>query len=305
MESVKPYFKVLQSAPLMYFQDLGRSGYMHVGMSPGGAVDLHAHCWANHLLGNDVNAVTLEITMGNATFMALEDVVISLTGAEMNARIDGVEVRSWAVHKIKKGETLKLGYARNGCHAYMAISGGFSVQQLLGSGSTVVRNDIGGFIQVGDDLLASDQLIDNSLVTKFTPSVFVPDYHSVSEIRIIFPEGQDEDLCSLLLDSEFTVSPESDRMGRKLISDNELPVLSGIISEGVSLGAIQLPPNGELIVLLNDRQTQGGYTKVGNVARVDLPLLVQMMPSSKFKFVSIRADDAADEWVDFVRFFRL
>ena len=179
------------------------------------------------------------------------------------------------------------------------------MQQLLGSGSTVVRNDIGGFIQVGDDLLASDQLIDNSLVTKFTPSVFVPDYHSVSEIRIIFPEGQDEDLCSLLLDSEFTVSPESDRMGRKLISDNELPVLSGIISEGVSLGAIQLPPNGELIVLLNDRQTQGGYTKVGNVARVDLPLLVQMMPSSKFKFVSIRAEDAADEWVDFVRFFRL
>jgi biotin-dependent carboxylase-like uncharacterized protein len=305
----KPHLKIIQSAPRMHFQDLGRYGYTHQGISHGGPVDLHSHCWANFLLENDPNATTIEISIGNTSFLALDDSVISITGAEMNARIDGVGIQNWSSHLIRKGQTLKLGYAAQGNHSYLAITGGFMAQQRLGSSATVVRNNIGDYLTEGNELKAHHFSIDGSFAPRQTPrqtpSHYIPDYNAVEEIRMILPSEQDSAITNKLLDTSFAISPHSDRMGINLISETPLPSLPGIISEGIALGSIQLPPNGHPIVLLNDRQTQGGYAKIGNIARIDLPLLVQAKPSTKIRFGPVSHQQASNEWAEFARFFGL
>jgi biotin-dependent carboxylase-like uncharacterized protein len=301
----KQHLKVIQSAPRMHFQDLGRFGYAHLGISHGGPIDLHAHCWANFLLENNPNATTIEISIGNASFLALEDSVIAITGAEMNARIDGLRIQNWGSHLIRKGQTLKLGYAAQGNHSYLAIRGGFIAQQRLRSSATVVRNHIGDYLTEGNELKAHHFSIDGSFTPRQTPSHYIPDYNVVEEIRMILPPKQDSTITNKLLDTSFAISPHSDRMGINLISETPLPSLPGIISEGVALGSIQLPPNGHPILLLNDRQTQGGYAKIGNIARIDLPLLVQAKPSTKIKFIPLSQQQATNEWSEFSRFFAL
>ena len=305
MRGERAVLRVLQGAPVMHYQDLGRYGSMHMGVSQGGAVDLHAYCWGNYLLGNDVGAVSVEVTVGNAVFVALEDVEVAISGAEMGARIGDVEVANWGVHVVRRGEVLKLGYARSGCHGYLAVRGGFCVDGVLGSGSTVVRNDVGELLGKGDELVGIGDVVGAVAVSRFTPEEFVPDYDGVERVRVILGEGLDVGFGEAFLNMSFMVSAESDRMGRRLVGEGALPVLAGILSEGVSLGAIQLPPSGDPIVLMNDRQTQGGYAKVANVARVDLPLMAQVMPSRRVKFEAVSVEQAADEWADFVRFFGL
>lgn len=307
MTRVKAHLKVMQSAPRMHFQDLGRCGYGHTGLSQGGAIDLHAHCWANFLLENDPASATIEISIGNTTLLALEDAVIAITGAEMNARIDGELIQNWSSHLIRKGQTLKLGYAAKGMHAYLGIKGGFSAEQKLGSASTVVRNNLGSYLTEGEFLKADLDSVLNSekFISRKTPPAFIPDYELVSEIRMIVSPKLDDLLIEKISDTRFSISPKSDRMGMHLIADNPLPRLDGIISEGIALGSVQLPPNGHPIVLLNDRQTQGGYAKIGNIVRVDLPLLVQAKPLTKIKITPVSVEEAAREWAEFVRFFGL
>jgi allophanate hydrolase len=289
----------------MHFQDLGRFGYAHLGISHGGPIDLHAHCWANFLLENDSNATSIEISIGNTSFLALEDSVIAITGAEMNARIDGLGIQNWSSHFIKKGRTIKLGFAAQGIHSYLAIKGGFMAQQRLGSSATVVRNHIGEYLTEGNELKAHHFGIDGSFTPRQTPSHYIPDYNTVEEIRMILPSKQDSAIANKLLDTSFAISPHSDRMGINLISETPLPSLPGIISEGIALGSIQLPPNGHPIVLLNDRQTQGGYAKIGNIARIDLPILAQAKPSTRIKFIPLSPQQATNEWAEFSRFFGL
>jgi 5-oxoprolinase (ATP-hydrolysing) subunit C len=302
---VKAHLKVMQSAPRMHFQDLGRYGYGHTGLSQGGAIDLHAHCWANFLLENDPASVTIEISIGNTTLLALDDAVIAITGAVMNARIDGELIQNWSSHLIRKGQTLKLGYAAKGMHSYLGIKGGFSAEQKLGSASTVVRNNIGENLTGGKLLESNAQEMCDAFIPRKTPSHFIPDYDAVREIRMMVSPKLDDLFIEKFSDTGFSISPKSDRMGMNLTADNPLPRLDGIISEGIALGSVQLPPNGHPIVLLNDRQTQGGYAKIGNIVRVDLPLLVQAKPLTKIKLTPVSVEEAAREWAEFVRFFGL
>ena len=302
------FLKVLKRGGMMHYQDLGRYGCSHVGVSQGGAIDLQAHCWANYLLGYDQRAVTIEITLGNTSWEILRDGEIVLTGAEMGAKLDGVKISNWSTHKVCRGQVLSLGYAVSGCHAYLGVIGGFVVDEFLGSGSTVVRNDVGAWLEEGHVLKVTNEELQNSarirgVNQKLTPADFVPDYDRINEIRVLLADGLGLDFYQAFLNNKYKVSPVSDRMGRKLEALCELPKLPGILSEGVSLGCIQLPQNGQPIVLLNDRQTQGGYAKVGNVARVDLPKLVQMRPGTEFRFVPVALEPATDEWREFIDFF--
>jgi len=295
---------IRRAAPAMQFQDLGRFGHSHMGLSQGGPIDLHAHCWANYLLENEVNATTMEISYGNCAFRAEVDCLIALTGAEMNARIDGKPVLNWSCHFITKGQTLQLNYAKKGIHSYLAIQHEFQAHKTLGSSATVVRNGIG-------ELLKSETQIGYSYAAKSTkaqkriPSQYIPDYDSISDIRVILPDNQDPVLSRLLTNTRFTVSQKSDRMGINLTADKPLPPIPGITSEGISLGTIQLPPDGNPIVLLNDRQTQGGYAKIGNVARIDLPRLAQARPGTIIKFHPLDLQQAIEKWIEFTMFFEI
>lgn len=295
---------IRRAAPAMQFQDLGRFGYSHMGLSQGGPLDLHAHCWANYLLDNKPTATTIEISYGNCALRAEVDCIIAITGAEMSARIAGEPVQNWTSHYIQKGETLQLNYAKEGIHSYLAIRHGFLAPKVLGSSATVVRNSIGELLKSETQVGYSYNTI-SSGAQRYVPHEFIPNYDSTTQLRTILPSHQDPKLSELIANTRFTISPQSDRMGINLTADPPLPPQPGIISEGIGLGTIQLPPSGHPIVLLNDRQTQGGYTKVGSIARLDLPLLTQAKPGTTLQLKPISITQATQEWAKFANFFQL
>ncbi|MFV0573862.1 MAG: biotin-dependent carboxyltransferase family protein, partial [Vibrio sp.] len=268
--------EVISPGTLSLVQDLGRKGVGHLGLSTGGPADLHAFCWANYLLGNQANAAVIEITLGQASFRAQADVMLALTGADMPATIDGVAIGNWRSFLLNKGQTLKLGYAKKGLRAYLAIQHGIAAPKIYGSCATVVRDQLGGLdesqgkaLKKGD-MISSTSTLDSNLSAmfsaKFTPARFIPNYAQKIEIGVL--ETYQHELFSSKQKSAFysniyTVTDKLDRMGVRLQGNAINPDSKGIISEGIASGAIQFPPNGQPIILAADRQTLGGYPKIG------------------------------------------
>ncbi|MGR5143437.1 biotin-dependent carboxyltransferase family protein [Photobacterium sp. DNB23_23_1] len=311
--------EVIRPGMLTLIQDTGRYGAGGQGLSQGGAVDLHAYCWANYLLANKPNSATLEITLGQAEFQVLQDGQIAVTGADMQPTINGCTLPMWQSVAVKKGQRLVFGFARSGLRAYLAIQGGFDVPLIMGSASAVPRNQLGGFhqgkgLKKGDMLLAKQvsmgglKSLNEQAVNRQTSARFIPDYNKPIELRVIesyqyqsFPEGEMQRFYA----GRYTVSQETDRMGCRLSGEPIYAEIEGIVSEGIALGAIQIPPNGQPIVLLNDRQTLGGYPKLGCVARIDLPRLAQARPGTEVVFKRATLDEVTDQWLQFSRFFGL
>jgi allophanate hydrolase subunit 2 len=279
--------KVIQPGMLSLIQDVGRFGVAQLGLSQGGPVDLHAYCWANHLLANSMHCPVLEITLGQASFTAQEDTMVALTGANMMATLDGVAQKNWRSFQIKKGQTLKLSFAQTGLRAYLAIAGGFAAQKIFGSSASVNQH---------------------RTVCRSVPKHFIPDYADTIEIGVL-PSYQVESFPQLQRDrffqSSFAVTPQSDRMGVRLTGEAIKCDTAGIISEGIALGAIQLPPDGQPIILLNDRQTLGGYPKIGCVSRLDLPKIAQARAGSVIRFYAADIEEKSSQWCEFLGFFDL
>ncbi|MGF1700362.1 biotin-dependent carboxyltransferase family protein [Photobacterium makurazakiensis] len=309
--------EVIHAGMLSLVQDLGRFGVGSQGLSQGGPVDLHAYCWANHLVGNDANTPLIEITLGKASFKATSRCCVVITGADMSAIVDGTAVNNWQRFILNKGQVLSFGFAREGLRAYLAVSGGFNIPAVLGSCTTVSRNQLGG-LKKGRPLMKGDSLPLNPMADfkelgriegQQAASRFVPDYGKPITLRVVesyqhaaFADSEKE----AFYQSTYTVSQETDRMGcrldgRAITADMN----NGIVSEGIALGAIQIPPNGQPIVLLNDRQTLGGYPKLGCVARVDIPKLAQARPYTEVHFKPMPLAEATEEWLVFSRFFGL
>jgi len=315
--------EVTQSGILSQFQDLGRFGGAHLGLSQGGASDLHAHCWANRLLGNPMDATVLEILMGATVFVAKSDAILSLTGASMGATLEGLPVRNWSCFTIKKGQTLKMGYAQTGLRAYLAIKGGFISSRFLNSSATVIRNKIGGLarndeifgrgykLKVGDTLNASEQNnppLNNNSPLFTVPENYIPNYGDKIQISVI-PSYQFDDFPQSAIDTffnhPFIVSQQTDRMGMRLTGEKIDVQSSGIISEGIALGSIQVPADGQPIILLNDRQTLGGYPKLGCVSKIDLSRLAQAKPGTIIHFKKSNFAESTRRWLTFIHFFGL
>lgn len=300
---------------LSLLQDLGRLGVAEQGLSQGGAVDLHAACWANYLVGNMASAAVIEITLGMAQFIAVEDCTLALTGAPMQPLLDDIPMESWQCVFMRAGQTLKLGGARHGLRAYLAVQGGFLAPDVLGSCATVVRNQLGG-LSHGQPLVTGDRVPfayaspDPTMLSRHrqTPSRFIPDYSQPITLRVIesyqaaaFQAVEKAQFYA----SHYTVSQETDRMGCRLSGPAIQAEIDGIISEGIALGSIQIPPDGQPIVLLNDRQTLGGYPKLGCVARVDIARLAQAAPGTSVQFIQGDLAVLSEEWRQFSRFFGL
>ncbi len=310
--------QVLSAGVLSLIQDLGRSHVAHLGLSAGGPVDLHAYCWANKLLDNPYNSSVLEITMGNAVFLALSDTLMSLTGADMSASIDGKPLATWRSFILQKGQTLRLGYARTGFRAYLAVVGGFPVMKVFGSSATVLRNGVGGLtenqgraIKEGDVLSVCEQ---RDIATKrrpqlhWVPRFFIPKY--ANEISLSVLESYQAEQFSLKAKQTFyskpyLISDKSDRMGIRLSGELVNSDMSGIISEGIAHGAIQVPPNGQPIILLNDRQTLGGYPKLGCISKMGLMKLAQARPGSFVHFYRGDITRETEAYCQFMRYFSL
>ena len=281
---------------LTLIQDRGRYGAHHLGLTNGGPLDMPAFDWANCLLDNDVNATCLEISFGGLMLESHIDTNIAISGAEIPCKINGDSIEQWRSHVIKKGDLLQFGYATAGVHAYLAVANGFNIPPCFGSSATVLREKTGGLN--GGKLQAGDQLPCQASLPAGALSVAAadrPEYADNAVLRVV-PGYQHQAFPATELlrffNSDYQVSKRSDRMGFRLKGAAIHTDMINMLSEGICHGAVQIPADGQPIVLLNDRPTIGGYPKIGSVIAVDAARLAQLRPGSTIRFEPISLESA-------------
>lgn len=296
-------------------QDLGRYGYRKQGVVVSGAMDTTALRIGNRLVGNKEAAAALEITLVGPKLLFEKDALISICGGDLSPHIDGCLVPLWRPVLVKSGSILQFGAPKLGCRSYIAVAGGIDVPKVMGSRSTYVRGEFGGLegrnIKEGDRLLigkASElaccfmsQLAGRGK-KRFSAakwgffSTWLPAYSSESVVRIIrgpqfewFTERAQKEFFT----RSFHITTNSDRMGYRLGGGKlELRGTAELFSGAVSIGTIQVPPEGNPIILMADCQTTGGYPNIGYVVSVDIPILAQLKPGDFVKFQEISLEQA-------------
>lgn len=299
---------VLRPGPLSLLQDAGRLGWQHLGVSPAGPLDVQAAAWANRLLDNPWGTPLVEIALGGMELQSAIDTWVALCGAELEITLDGAPRPNWSRFSLRAGQRLRLGFARSGQRAYLAVAGGFRAAPVLGSLATQSREGLGGLHGDGQPLRAGDLLPCAPASRSGAASVpwrFVPDYRAEPRLRVML--GGDAGDFSVAERRRFfaqpwRLSPQSDRMGARLLGEPlRAPVRQW--SLGVTSGAIQVPPDGQPIVLLADRQTMGGYPVLGWVHPLDLGLLAQCPAHRTVRFERVRVEAVQGEVREFYRFF--
>lgn len=293
--------KIINPGILALLQDAGRFGQHQIGLTSGGPMDPQAFHWANRLCENSAGTTAIEVSVGGFKMQAQKALRVAVTGGELPLTINGESVDRWRSYAINSGDTVELGYSQKGCRAYLAVSGGFSVEPEFGSSATVVREGIGG---INGGALKANAIIEcgsSNDSDQHTPSCWRvpenerPQYSKHITLRVI-PGYQDHTFDRiqqrLFFHNTFEVSDRCDRMGYRLTGPNVSSSIEGILSEGICLGAIQVPADGQPIVLMNDRQTIGGYPKIGSVLSLDLAKLAQLLPGDKVSFAAITIDRA-------------
>ena len=295
-----PVIRVDYPGLMTTVQDLGRYGFQAFGVPVSGALDLFQSRLANILVGNSETDAVLEITILGPKLVFLENVIIALTGADLTANIDGEHLPRWEPIHVKKGSELSFGECKNGARGYLSVSGnGFDVPLIMGSRSTYLQGNFGGY--AGRSLQKEDVL--NSVSdthnpeTRLMPSEFIePDYSDIQQIRIVAGAQNQKFTTSefqKLTSSTYKISNDSDRIGYRLEGPSIKPIDSvDIISEGNPPGAIQVSGDGVMTILLSDRGTTGGYSKIASVINSDLNLLAQLMPGDLISFVEVSIDEA-------------
>jgi len=288
---------VHDAGPLTTIQDLGRPGYLRVGIPASGPMDRDAFVIANRLVNNPDGAAGLECTLLGPRLEFTDDRVVALTGADMGATLNGAEAPGWQSFHVKAGDVLKLGAAGVGVRGYVAISGGIDTPPALGSRATYLRGQLGGL--EGRALRKGDRLPLGASPPSRLARVAAgrrPDYSGEPEIRVVLGPQDDRFThagLTAFLEGPYELLPQSDRMGGRLKG----PVVEhsrghDIISDGVPLGGIQVVGDGQPIVLLVDRQSTGGYTKVATVCSFDIGCLGQLRPGRRLRFRRVSVPEA-------------
>jgi biotin-dependent carboxylase-like uncharacterized protein len=282
---------VSQPGLLSLLQDAGRNGQHHIGLTNGGPLDFEAYYYCNKLLGNKLDATVIEASFGGLQLQASVDTFICVTGANMPLSIDGEAKELWQVHPVRAGQTIALAFADTGCRSYLGVAGGFDIAPTFGSTATVTREKIGGLhgdkLQTGDTLPCAKVSEHKCL---YLPQFRQPSYHRDVTVRVIPGYQQrhfDRYEQRRFFSHEYTVSDRCDRMGYRLEGPAIKCDIEGILSEGICFGAIQIPADGQPIVLLNDRQTIGGYPKIGSALSLDAGKLAQLTPGGTVHFAPI------------------
>lgn len=283
--------RILTPGPLSLLQDLGRLGHQSIGVSTGGPMDEHAFLWANRLLDNDRNDAQIEVTMGQFSCEFYAETTFAITGADMAATLNGQPIEAWQSYSVRQGDRLALRGARSGMRAYLAVKDGFKVPKPLGSCSTVMRDQLGGLHGSGEKLGTKDLLrytVSKPMLTKRVPHHFIPSYSQTLTLEVLLGY-QYQDFCSeqreRFFNSTYTLTPKMDRMGCRLSGNAIECQRENLVSEGIALGAIQIPADGQPIILLKDRQTIGGYPKIGCVTAKGVSQLAQCLPGAEIRFV--------------------
>ncbi|KJZ15603.1 allophanate hydrolase [Marinomonas sp. S3726] len=294
-------FKVINPGVMSLLQDAGRFGQHNIGLTVGGPMDPFAFTWANRLCQNEVGATSIETTIGGLQLEAMTDTQIAITGAETQVKVNNQEQPMWQTLNIKAGDKIKLGFASQGARIYLAVAGGFDVEAQFGSTATVVREGIGGLTGAAssgkglakEDILASHDVTTISPLAM--PKLAIPNYDAECVLHTVL--GYQEASFSRVdkasfFSCEYTVSERADRMGYRMLGPAIHSSTSAMLSEGICHGAIQVPADGQPIVLLNDRQTIGGYPKIGSVMARDTAKLAQLTQGKKLRFEPVSIEDA-------------
>lgn len=304
--------KILKSGLQTTVQDVGRTGYQKYGVIASGVMDPFAHRLANLLVGNKEQAATLEITLVGPAIKFTEDAIIALCGGDLSPQIDDKVVGMWRMLIVGKGSTLRFGEPRMGVRCYLAIAGGINVPEVMGSRSTYLRAGIGGFqgralekddeVPIGQINKQQQKIMQQNSENEFDWLLPPARYFEEPVIRMM-PGRQfdlfDDNSKQQIFNEPFTVSQNSDRMGYRLEGAGlSLKNSKELISEAVSFGSVQVPADGNPIVLLADRQTTGGYPKIGQVASVDLPLISQLKQGQQLRFKEISLEDAQQRLIE-------
>ena len=292
--------EVVDGGMLTTVQDLGRYGYQRYGVPTSGAMDLFSLRAANRLVGNPDEAAGLEMTLVGPRLRFVAPATIAVTGADLGARLDGAALPTWQSVLLEPGAELWFAGPQSGVRAYLAVAGGVDVPLVLGSRSTYTRSRIGGLegrkLQAGDVLHipgGRPVLLGGTL---HLPAPHRPVWGHAHALRVVLGPQDDRFTAAgikTFLASTYTVGPQSDRMGYRL-SGPRIEHLRGpdIISDGTPFGAVQVAGDGVPIVLMADRGTAGGYTKIATVIGPDIPTLAQAVPGDTVTFESVGLAEA-------------
>jgi antagonist of KipI len=287
--------KLTTSGILNTIQDLGRFGFQHFGINPNGAMDKTAVRLINILLGNDENEAVLEMHFPCPNLVFEADTIIAIGGANFGAKINDTEIENWKTYFVEKGSTLKFTEKRFGARVYLSVKNGFEMEKWLESSSTNLVANIGNNLKKNDLLNFKKQ----SQITNHKSQIansLLPFYSNFPTVRVI-ASAEFEMLTALseqhFLTKSFVISTDSNRMGYRLQGE-PIYLLDEIslVSSAVNFGTIQLLPDGQLIILMSDHQTTGGYPRIANVLSLDLPLLAQLNPNDKVAFHLISQTEA-------------
>jgi len=282
-------------------QDLGRDGFGPMGVSPSGAADPLALRIGNRLLGNSEGAAALEMTLLGGTFVFPEGGVIALAGSDFGATLDDVPVPVWSSQEVQSGQALRCGTTRSGARCYLCVQGGFGVKPFLGSAATHLLSGLGGFegraLRKGDVLKFGSSTGSFKTFRKKTVARRAVEKWTPRKVLRVTPGPQEDwfpqDSQTIFYRSTYHLTEESNRMGIRL---QGTPLRSSgggqMISEGVSLGAVQITAGGLPIILFVEQQTTGGYPKIANVISADMSCLGQLRPRDEVRFERVDLDKA-------------
>ena len=288
-------WEVIAPGALTTVQDRGREGWRHVGVSRAGALDPEAAALANRLLGNDPDAAVLELTLQGPTLKLAEPARIAIVGAAVAATSNGLPLPGQRPLTVPAGE-LKLGGIRQGVRAWLAVAGGFDLPTILGSRSTDLRGGFGG--QQGRALRAGDLLplgksppVGAATLRNSAWWIGADHYHcGIAHPLRYVPSSHPT--ATGLAERPWSVSADANRQGIRLRGEPLPNIPHHNVSEPVAVGCIQLPADGQPIVLLADAQTVGGYARLGYVIAADLPRLAQAGPGAVLAFAAISIEQA-------------
>ncbi len=285
---------------LSIVEDFGRFGLNDKGITNSGVMDEYAYIILNKLLRNPPNTNCIEITLGGLKLEVDDTCAIAVSGADANFSINSKKGDIWKTHNLKKGDLLEFGFAKKGARIYLGVKGGFDIKQELGSNSVTIKENIGTNLKSGDKLKFLDNSFDGYNIC--LKKEFIPSYEDNLTLRVILGYQEnyfDEEQIESFFNQAYKISSQNNRMGYRLESKPIKCKIDGIISEGISFGAIQIPKDGQPIILLKDRQTIGGYPKIGSVLPIDCFKLSQLKAGNFINFKPISLEDAQAKMLKF------
>ena len=296
--------EILEPGPQTTVQDLGRRGHLRYGIPPSGPLDMFSFVLANRLAGNADEAAALECTLSGPRLRVERACALAVTGAEVAVSVNGSAAECWTTLTLAAGDIVRIGAARSGLRCYLAFGGGLDVPLRLGSRSTYLRGRLGGVegraLRKGDRIAL---LPAELAAVRALPAAARPVHGNETRVRVVLgpqaerftPKGIDA-----FLHAAYALLPQSDRMGARLRGEPIEHVCGhDIVSDGIAAGSVQVPGDGQPIVLLADRQSTGGYTKLATVCSFDLGRIAQLRPGQTVRFEALdigQAHAALREW---------